>query len=95
VCACDGKVIYGADKGGKQYYNIKASNGSIKCTNAEFSDPIVGTVKSCFCSPSATANGGKPIGSGNRRMLRGNKRAARDNLCAIYMRHIFNMAKKN
>jgi hypothetical protein len=93
-CTCTGKVAYGKEVNGKLYFDVKDSTGTIGCNNTAFKDPIVGEVKKCFCSPSATANGGKPIGKG-RRMLRGAKRAARDNLCAIYMRHIFNMAKKS
>lgn len=45
TCQCIGAVKYGA----KKKFNIKNSNGSIRCNNATFKDPIFGTLKACYC----------------------------------------------
>ena len=46
-CQCkNGTVRYGAN--GK-FKTKTVKGGSIKCNNATFGDPIVGTVKDCFC----------------------------------------------
>ena len=45
TCNCNGPVRYGAK--GKFYY--KTSNGSIRCSNTIFGDPIFDTQKNCQC----------------------------------------------
>lgn len=45
ICHCDGTVSYGA----KDKFFTKVVSGQITCANSAFGDPIVGTVKDCFC----------------------------------------------
>mmetsp|Transcript_38619 Transcript_38619/g.75985 ORF Transcript_38619/g.75985 Transcript_38619/m.75985 type:complete len:1819 (+) Transcript_38619:53-5509(+) len=46
VCYCEGVVSYGA-KG--KFFREPVSDW-VTCSNTEFGDPIVGTVKECFCN---------------------------------------------
>ena len=42
---CKGVVTYGA----RNKWVQKKQNGKFSCTNGVFGDPIVGTVKACYC----------------------------------------------
>mmetsp|Transcript_16854 Transcript_16854/g.23681 ORF Transcript_16854/g.23681 Transcript_16854/m.23681 type:complete len:716 (-) Transcript_16854:396-2543(-) len=50
TCSCTGIVSYGAK--GKFYQ--RRVKGSTHCSNGAFGDPIVGTVKDCFCKSDAS-----------------------------------------
>lgn len=45
TCRCNGMVTYGA----RGKWKRKVSNGSIRCANNVFGDPIGGVSKSCYC----------------------------------------------
>jgi len=56
-CSCKGTVLYGdldgpsdmADRVRQKPFVAKAVNGNIKCTNAQFRDPLHGARKHCLC----------------------------------------------
>lgn len=53
MCTCTGKVFYGTwasiESSDNQQMAVKEVNGSIKCENSSFGDPLYGTKKACYC----------------------------------------------
>jgi hypothetical protein len=49
ICLCNGYVIYGA---GQNFKTPRFARPSIGCTNGVWGDPIQGTAKACYCTPS-------------------------------------------
>ena len=46
ICRCDGNVIYGANQSWSRPLEVQ---GSVKCSNTVFGDPISGVAKKCIC----------------------------------------------
>jgi hypothetical protein len=57
LCQCNGTVTYGAPQKNPTAIKKLKSEGEIICDNETFGDPLVGTVKACYCS----AENRKPI----------------------------------